>query len=97
MLEIEMPYFEGSINDEKRQIYEKACQFIETLSNYIYICYVKIVFPLITVPYLLMSYFNYYYLTDLDKNAFSLPYVVWYVQHFSVKVNWKLSHFFLPS
>lgn len=72
--------FKGSINGEKREIYEKASQFIEILSNYMYIGYVKVVFPLSTVPYLIMSYFNYY-TTELGKDAFILPFVMWYVNH----------------
>lgn len=69
----------GSINDGKRVIYEKACKFVEKLSSYIYIGYVKIVLPFTTAPYLVSSYFNYY-TTNLGKDAFSLPFVMWYVE-----------------
>lgn len=41
-----------------------------------YIGYVKFVFPCTTIPYLLMSYFNYF-TTDLGSDAFLLPFVMW--------------------
>lgn len=70
--------FKGSINDKKREIYEKACKSIEMSSKYIYNGYIKALLPLSTVPYLIMSYFKYY-TTDLEKDAFILPFITWYV------------------
>lgn len=68
----------GSINDKKRELYEDACKFVELATRYIHIGYLKYIFPLATVPYLFMSYFNYY-TKDLEKDAFILPFVTWYV------------------
>lgn len=60
-------------------IYEKACEFIETLSNYIYIGYIKIVLPFTTIPSLLMSYFKYYFTDSPPSDAFTLPFTTWCV------------------
>lgn len=68
----------GSINDKKLKLYENACKFVELTTRFIHIGYIKIIFPLATVPYLLVSYFNYY-TKDFEKDAFILPFVTWYV------------------
>lgn len=68
--------FKGSINDEKQMIYEKAWKLTEISSNCIYIGYVKVIFPLLTIPYLFSSYFHYF-TTDLRGDAFKLPFVMW--------------------
>lgn len=59
-------------------IYAKAYNFVEISSNYIYIGYVKVIFPFSTIPYLFMSCYKYY-TTDVGEDAFSLPFVLWYV------------------
>lgn len=70
--------FKGSINDEKRELYGNACKIIELTSKYIQNGYMKIVVPFTIIPYLFMSYFNYY-AKGLEEDAFILPFVVWYV------------------
>lgn len=70
--------FLGSVNPDTNKMYIKACKFVELSSKYIYFGYMKIVFPCATFPYLFMSYFKYY-TTDLGKDAFTLPFPVWYV------------------
>lgn len=89
-------HFKGSFNEKKRDLYEKACKFIEISQNYIYIGYVKIVFPLTTVPYLVTSYFKYY-TTDLGSDAFSLPFIMWYVEHVTLlDIDRKLFYCIVP-
>lgn len=61
-------------------MYEKACEFIEMSSKYFYIAYIKVSLPISTIPYLFMSYFNYY-TTELGVDAFELPFVIWYDKH----------------
>lgn len=80
MSKIEMLHFKGSINEDKRKIYKKACKIVEISSSCFYIGYMKIALPISTIPYLFMSYFKYY-TTDLEKDAFSLPFVMLYVEH----------------
>lgn len=68
----------GSTNAVKTTIYKKACTLVEKSSNYIYTGLVKIACPMTIIPYILWSYFMYY-TTDLGRDAFTLPFVLWYV------------------
>lgn len=70
----------GSVHPAKAATYIKSCEFVELTSKFIYVGYVKIVFPFVTIPYLLMSYFKYY-TSDLKKDAFRLPFDTWCDYH----------------
>ena len=65
------------MNPQKALIYKKTSTIVEIASNAVYVVYVKILFPFTTVPYLFMSYLKYF-ATDLGKDAFDLPFLLWY-------------------
>lgn len=79
ILKNEIIYFEGTVNEEKRKKYEKAFKFVEISSKYFLIGYI-VAMPLLTMPYLFMSYFNYY-IAELEDDSFRLPFVIWYGNH----------------
>lgn len=64
------------IRPESRIIYVKAKTFVNKLTKIIYFIFLKIIIPLITLPYAFASYYLYFS-TDLGRDAFQLPFHGW--------------------
>lgn len=57
-------------------IYKEAIAFVNKLTQIAYFGLLRIVLPLITLPYAMFSYYLYF-MTDSGRNAFSLPFRAW--------------------
>ena len=57
-------------------IYEKANEKIEKLTEFIYFAGVKVSPASTVIPYSIVSYY-FYFTSDLEKDAFSLPFPMW--------------------
>lgn len=66
----------GSMDPDKRQMYEKQCALSEKVSHYIYVAISKVMIPCVTIPYVILSYFMYY-IKDMGEDSFILPVVAW--------------------
>lgn len=62
---------------KKVEIYNKTRQIVKLSSHYVYLVYIKILLPFSTAPFLITSYYKYYF-TDLGRDAFDLPFLFWY-------------------
>lgn len=60
-----------------KKLYEKTNAMVERWSELLYMGLVKISIPLVTLPFLILSYFLYF-TTDLGSDSFLLPFLVWY-------------------
>lgn len=85
--------FTGSTNPISKQIYENTNDFVEKWSKIIHFAHEKVTFPFVTFPYVILSYFLYFN-TDLDGNAFSLPFKFWYINTLDILVTNNLVEFF---
>lgn len=71
----------GSKSSAAKLLYVETNKFVEKWSGFVYIIATKTILPCLMLPYMGVSYFFYYH-SDLGRNAFFLPLVVWYVASF---------------
>ena len=63
-------------NPSCKDIYEKANEKIEKLTEFIYFAGVKVSPASTVIPYSIVSYY-FYFTSDLEKEAFVLPFPMW--------------------
>lgn len=68
----------GLIIPGKHDMYMTACEFVEKTSDYVFLGCMNVTIPCTTIPYLLLSYFMYLF-TDMKRDAFILPFIMWYL------------------
>lgn len=70
-----------------QEIHAKSADFVENLTDIVYMLAVKLAVPCVKLPKVMISYFNYFNMNSAD-NAFQLPYETWYVVLFySTKIS----------
>ena len=70
----------GKDNVESKLVYENLHGKIEKWSQILYLALVKVT-PVIFIPNIILSFYLYF-TTDLESDAFSLPFPMWYANHF---------------
>lgn len=69
-------FMAGLKSPTSKSIYMEANIFVEKWSSIIYVLFTKASVPIMILPLLILSYFLYF-TTDLGRNAFQLPFVIW--------------------
>lgn len=62
-------------------LYEKANKFVEKWTMFVHYFLSKVAVPCIMSVFIILSY-ALYFETDLKKEAFYLPYAVWYAMFY---------------
>lgn len=82
----------GLLHPSSKEIYENAHTFVEKCCSIIFTAFVKITFPSVTIPFLIVCYVLYF-TTDIGSDAFQLPFPAWY-ENFQIEIYNKSSMFY---
>lgn len=67
-------------------MYAKNTKTVEKWSEFVYLSFVKMSVPSITIAYPLWSY-ALYFTTDLGAESFHMPFSFWYIYYFTQKIH----------
>lgn len=70
------PIFLGLENPFSKSLYIEMNERIEKISKILYFTIIKVTLPALMIPNLVVSFFLYFS-TDLENEAFILPFPIW--------------------